>query len=1292
MNYNQTDYIKKLIKYWRNTLADEDLSSIEVSQAPVSINLHDLEEGTLNESDSRSIQDAWEKYQSEAKRNNTTTDLLKEQSQDIPIIIFWKGYSPSREHGETQNRSSKIHYTFFIPALLLPTGQLSQSEGALPWVGRQYLNPNHEQDGSIPIIGDMRRYDEWLEKKPIENIEGKAWGEYIKWCELLWEYVSDNESLKGYSSLDEIRIDISQSVHNAGRNILQLYDVLYDSKNIPELIRKMCLCQGNTVQINDSHRNEYLSSLRGTMSAKHGLAASQSDAVAAWCMQNDSDILAVNGPPGTGKTTLIQSLVSSEVVKNAIEGKEPSILVGSSTNNEPILNINRSLNQAFENKDSPYPKLSKRWVSVVKSYGLYFPTSLKAEKAKKDGFQVAYKDKGNKWKGFPELEQDIDSIEKEEEYWLENYRDFSSRPLSSVQGGIEDIREKMASVVGKITKINLSLINYRKVKDWWMEKAHTEEITEYIENEKIKFYQKIQKAENSKQLCIKNRNEFDEFFEKEIELNENFLKGLSESIESSNKKLRFHTETLSSLKKAETSIGVAETFFELLGVMNGFLNNRKISRFLRVVSSSSLATGLFQNLLSNRNPKEWIDYAYKTVEEASREYKIKIQQYDVKNTEAQEYISELKEKKNKLIENLMRACKVLDGCRLEEKNTIEKLESKYNEYLCNKDVLMSDYGNVCEHILRYNKNTPEINSFTQEIPDYNDVNKVLDISYRHLLFLMAMRYWEGRWILEAKNLHENNIIETTGQSDTISKFRRWSMLTPCFVITAHSLPKFFRYNNKNKVKDAFVSDFMLEAIDLLIVDEAGQVGPHIGMSSFALSKKAVVIGDIHQLEPVSKVTEGTDYANANQLELGKYWTDRDQRPPHLVSEPKDESLMGSVMRLAQESTMVTSSKSSSDPGILLTEHWRCRDEIVSYCNELVYEGKLQPMSPARKKQPPIPPFAWAHVRGKEEKHGGSRKNEIEAQSIVEWVVSNKDAWCEHYGKAISEIVAIITPFKFQVKTIKSFFNKKNDQFKKITVGTVHSLQGAERPIVIFSPAYEFQEQKSVFFDKKPNMLNVAVSRAKDSFVVIGDIRLFPHQGNTPSAMLAKKLFLDSDNEITDVGNDHRFSKELLVQAERISDLTRHRSALKDVIINSGRNMNVLIASPWITIKALRDDNLISLMKDAIKNRGARILVVVDKDLYLKQKHHRGDEALRELENVGVRTNKVSRMHCKSIILKPDEIIEGSFNWLSASRDVDSSYSRHEVSWRITGEGAKKAIKGAIYEFKELGANVRVEDK
>jgi len=100
---------------------------------------------------------------------------------------------------------------------------------------------------------------------------------------------------------------------------------------------------------------------------------------------------------------------------------------------------------------------------------------------------------------------------------------------------------------------------------------------------------------------------------------------------------------------------------------------------------------------------------------------------------------------------------------------------------------------------------------------------------------------------------------------------------------------------------------------------------------------------------------------------------------------------------------------------------------------------------------------------------------------------------------------VVTPFAAQASLIGSLLRRELGKDAGITVGTVHALQGAERAIVVFSPTYGAVPPEA-FYDQAPNMLNVAVSRARDSFVVIGNLALFDaSKPGTPSGLLARYL-------------------------------------------------------------------------------------------------------------------------------------------------------------------------------------------
>ena len=74
----------------------------------------------------------------------------------------------------------------------------------------------------------------------------------------------------------------------------------------------------------------------------------------------------------------------------------------------------------------------------------------------------------------------------------------------------------------------------------------------------------------------------------------------------------------------------------------------------------------------------------------------------------------------------------------------------------------------------------------------------------------------------------------------------------------------------------------------------------------------------------------------------------------------------------------------------------------------------------------------------------------------------------------------------------------------IDVGTVHTFQGGERKVIIMSTVYG-KNDGCFFIDANKSLLNVAVSRAKDSFLVIGDISCLSDSENKPSGLLKKML-------------------------------------------------------------------------------------------------------------------------------------------------------------------------------------------
>lgn len=136
--------------------------------------------------------------------------------------------------------------------------------------------------------------------------------------------------------------------------------------------------------------------------------------------------------------------------------------------------------------------------------------------------------------------------------------------------------------------------------------------------------------------------------------------------------------------------------------------------------------------------------------------------------------------------------------------------------------------------------------------------------------------------------------------------------------------------------------------------------------------------------------------------------------------------------------------------------------------------------------------------------GSSRLNRLEAEQIAEWLKNNFKLIINAYPKETKEnLVGIITPFKAQVKCIEAELRKQMPRYySKISVGTVHTFQGAERKIIILSTVYGKQDG-CFFIDANKSLMNVAVSRAKDNFFVFGDINCLKDTKNSASGLLKK---------------------------------------------------------------------------------------------------------------------------------------------------------------------------------------------
>jgi superfamily I DNA and/or RNA helicase len=213
-----------------------------------------------------------------------------------------------------------------------------------------------------------------------------------------------------------------------------------------------------------------------------------------------------------------------------------------------------------------------------------------------------------------------------------------------------------------------------------------------------------------------------------------------------------------------------------------------------------------------------------------------------------------------------------------------------------------------------------------------------------------------------------------------------------------------------------------------------------------------------------------------------------------------KQIANNAMLIANNASMIflPYNDSKLDGDIWLKEHFRCKDEIIAISNEISYKNEIVQCSGKGGR------LVFIESSGQKV----DNINVKEANSIVEYLTENIDELCDFIGCESAELykkIGIITPFLKQQLKITEIIDES--RLGDIKVGTVHKFQGSERDIIIFSTVYGSNNKnpQNFFFNREdPDMINVAVTRAKKMFVCFGNQRLLS-SGDTYSATMMRHI-------------------------------------------------------------------------------------------------------------------------------------------------------------------------------------------
>lgn len=247
------------------------------------------------------------------------------------------------------------------------------------------------------------------------------------------------------------------------------------------------------------------------------------------------------------------------------------------------------------------------------------------------------------------------------------------------------------------------------------------------------------------------------------------------------------------------------------------------------------------------------------------------------------------------------------------------------------------------------------------------------------------------------------------------------------------------------------------AVELLVIDEASQCLLAVAAPMLARANRAMIVGDPQQLSAIDN-RSGTTQRELNAYQAGL----SDDMRSRFTS---DKTLYD----LAAEAV--------SGDVVLLDRHFRCHEDIARFSLDTFYGGQVAVRTA------PVPARAEGHIRWIDCTGATTadkpRQNRPEAEAVVDFV--------SRLVAGGQTDIGIIVPFGDQKHLVGSMLKRRGISDEHVTVGTVHAFQGSDRQVIVFSPVVSRTTAKSrLNFVDNAKMINVAVTRARSLFVVVGD--------------------------------------------------------------------------------------------------------------------------------------------------------------------------------------------------------------
>jgi uncharacterized protein len=259
-----------------------------------------------------------------------------------------------------------------------------------------------------------------------------------------------------------------------------------------------------------------------------------------------------------------------------------------------------------------------------------------------------------------------------------------------------------------------------------------------------------------------------------------------------------------------------------------------------------------------------------------------------------------------------------------------------------------------------------------------------------------------------------------------------------------------------------------DLVDILFVDEAGQMSLANVMAISGATRSLVLLGDPQQLD---QPTQGSHPPGADRSALAHFLGDHATMPP--------------------------------DRGLFMERTWRLHPAIARFTSDAFYDGLLESMPHlAQQELLTDTPLGGVGLRLVAAEHTGNDNESVEeaqqVAALIQDLLDSKATWINEMGEIgflTAQNVLVVAPYNAQVGAIQRALPEAN-------VGTVDKFQGQEAPVSIYSMTSSSPEDapRGMTFLYSRNRLNVATSRARCVTIVVANPALLLARARTPEQM------------------------------------------------------------------------------------------------------------------------------------------------------------------------------------------------